>query len=479
MGRKTTLITYCAIALLTAGLLSCKKKSGEVIDGPDPVAQLQAEPGEELSAGEGTVKNASIEAFGFQGSNFSAERNRSFSMGNSLFRDVWVTAPSSTFKRDGLGPLVNANSCATCHFKDGRGRPPVEGETSLLSMLVRLSIVGQDEHGGPKPEPNYGGQLQDKAILGVLPEAKVNISYEEVPGIYADGSTYSLRKPTYTFTDLNYGPMDPNMLYSPRVAPQMPGLGLLEAMDERTIQLLADPLDLNADGISGRTNRVWDAMKNTYAMGRFGWKANQPSLSQQTAGAFHGDMGITSSIFPDEALDGNQLNLYGSLPTGGKPEIADSNLEDVIFYCQTLTVPERRNWTDQEVLQGKLLFSKLECHKCHVPKMVTSSTAEIPELRDQTIRPYTDLLLHDMGEALTDGRPDFEAQGNEWRTPPLWGIGLVKVVNKHTFFLHDGRARNLEEAILWHGGEAQKSKEGFLKLPQSDRAKLIKFLESL
>jgi CxxC motif-containing protein (DUF1111 family) len=290
---------------------------------------------------------------------------------------------------------------------------------------------------------------------------------------------YSLQKPIYEFLNLGYGALQPNTMISPRIAQQIPGLGLLEAISESSILALADVNDSNGDGISGKPNYVWDYQKQQKTLGRFGWKANQPSLFQQTASALLGDMGITSSLFPSENLTALQSSIYGNIANGGSPEISDDNLRKTVFYIQNLAVPARRNHKDAVVLQGKQVFEELGCAKCHTPKMQTSTDYPVAQLRNQTIRPYTDMLLHDMGEGLADNRPDFEANGNEWRTPPLWGIGLINLVNKHTNFLHDGRARNLEEAILWHSGEGENSKKKFTQKQKADRDALIKFLESL
>jgi CxxC motif-containing protein (DUF1111 family) len=202
-------------------------------------------------------------------------------------------------------------------------------------------------------------------------------------------------------------------------------------------------------------------------------------VEQQTAGAFSNDIGITSRIFPHENYTSYQAQYLQKLPTGGNPELEDDALDAVVFYIQTLAVPARRNIEDFAVKEGKKLFFQIGCESCHTSKMTTSSTAKPVHLANQTIRPYTDLLLHDMGEGLADHRPDFEATGSEWRTAALWGLGLQKTVSKHTNFLHDGRARSIEEAILWHGGEAEKSKNSFMNLKKSERASLLKFIDSL
>ena len=417
------------------------------------------------------------QAFGQPLPHLTADQETRFFVGNSFFNRNWVRAPSSTTARDGLGPLFNARSCSACHLHDGRGQPPAAGE-DMLSMLVRLSIPGRDAQRGVVPEPTYGDQLNGLAVPGVPPEGRVLVTYEEMPGAFADGEPYSLRKPVYAFTDLEYGPMHPETLLSPRVAPAMVGLGLLEAVPAEALLALADPDDADGDGISGRPNRVWDKARQQTVVGRFGWKANQPSIAQQVAGAFLGDIGITSSLFPDENCSPVALACRKAL-NGGSPELSENLLGHVVFYSRTLAVPARRDWQEPGVRRGRQLFDEARCGACHTPTLRTGAVPGLPDLSQQAIHPYTDLLLHDMGAALADGRPDFEATGAEWRTPPLWGIGLVETVNRHTYFLHDGRARNLAEAILWHGGEAEAAKEYFRRLSRDDREALLQFLRSL
>jgi CxxC motif-containing protein (DUF1111 family) len=266
-------------------------------------------------------------------------------------------------------------------------------------------------------------------------------------------------------------------MLSPRVGPVMIGMGLLEAVPEKTLRALAEQQKRAGNGIAGHINYVWDKAAGKMAPGRFGWKAEQPSVFQQIATAFDEDIGITSSTMPDGSYTARE-EICAKQPSGGNPEISDTILNAVVVYSRTLAVPQRRNWSDPVVLRGKALFTRVDCAVCHVPRLQTASS-DLSELSNQTIRPYTDLLLHDMGEGLADHRPVFDAGGRDWRTPPLWGIGLVSKVNGHTLFLHDGRARNLTEAILWHGGEAEASRENFRKLPKSDRDALIAFLESL
>ena len=430
MRRMFLVLPAC---LLAAALMSSAAFSEEVSDA--------------LSGGAATVYTTTRQAFEQPLPHLTPDQETQFFVGNSFFNRNWVSAPSSTTARDGLGPLFNARSCSACHLHDGRGRPPEPGK-DMLSMLVRLSIPGRDAQRGVVPEPTYGDQLNGLAVHGVPPEGRVLVTYEEIPGTYGDGEPYSLRKPRYAFTDLQYGPMHPDTLLSPRVAPAMIGLGLLEAVPAEALLGLADPDDTDGDGISGRPNRVWDKVWRQTVLGRFGWKANQPNVAQQVAGAFLGDIGITSPLFPDENCPPAALECREAL-NGGTPELSNKLFGHVVFYSRTLAVPARRDLQQSDVRRGRQLFEEAQCGACHTPTLRTSEVLGLPDLSRQVIHPYTDLLLHDMGAPLADGRPDFEATGSEWRTPPLWGIGLVETVNRHTYFLHDGRARNLAEAILW------------------------------
>ncbi|MEO8602814.1 MAG: di-heme oxidoredictase family protein [bacterium] len=442
------------------------------------VTPAPAEPlGDVLSGGAGTVNDATLSAFAQPARNLPLDRRTAFFVGNALFNRDWVIAPSSTTGSDGLGPVFNARSCSSCHFRDGRGRPPIKPDESFIGMLFRLSIPGQAADGGPLPEPSYGNQLNQAAILRVPAEGHAVATYEELSGAYADGETYSLRRPTYDFVDLAFGPLPDDIQVSPRTAPFMIGLGLLEALSEANILARADPDDADGDGISGRANTVWDVRQQTTALGRFGWKANVPSLEQQNSGAFNGDIGITSPLFPTQNCTAAQAACLAA-PDGGEPEADQKKIDSVTFYSRFLAVPARRDVADPTVLHGEQLFRDVGCAACHVTSFTTRADADSP-LANQRIHPFTDLLLHDMGAALADDRPDFAADGQEWRTPPLWGIGLIGTVNKHQLFLHDGRARGFAEAILWHDGEGAAAREMFRHLPSADRAALIRFLESL
>ncbi|WP_122559313.1 di-heme oxidoredictase family protein [Pseudomonas viridiflava] len=447
-----------------------------------------AEPGEALSGGSATVKKNDQNAFSLPSANLSPVRRLDFSVGNSFFRSPWVIAPSTTTARDGLGPLFNTNACQNCHIKDGRGHPPEAGDTNAVSMLVRLSIPDDPafadliQRNGVLPEPNYGGQLQDMANPGVTPEGKVRVEYDALTVKFRDGTAVELRQPTLRITQLGYGPMHPETHVSARIAPPMIGLGLLEAIPDEAVLANADPDDKNGDGISGRANWVWDDAQQKVVMGRFGWKAGQPNLNQQNVHAFSGDMGLTTSLRRFDDCTPAQTDCLAA-PNGngpdGEPEVSDNILRLVEFYTRNLGVPARRNVDDPQVLTGKNLFFQAGCQQCHVPSFKTRADAAEPELANQEIRPYTDLLLHDMGDGLADNRTEFQATGREWRTPPLWGLGLTAAVNGHTQMLHDGRARNALEAILWHGGEAQAAQRHVLAFNAEQREALLAFLNSL
>lgn len=453
-------------------LNACKKD--------DPETNLpEVYEGEELSGGQhNTVYDQSENAFGLQSPALSGIDELEFFVGNSFFNQNWVSSPASTTARDGLGPTFNAKSCSSCHFKDGRGAPQAFDGENTNGFLVRLSVAGEDQHGGPVGDPHYGKQLNDRSVLDVPHEGRVSISYTEITGQFDDGETYTLLKPNYSFYDLGYGPLASDVMISPRIGNQMIGLGLLEAIDEADILALADEFDTDGDGISGRPNMVWNVKEQKPQMGRFGWKANEPTLEQQTAGAFLGDIGITSSLFPNQNCPDGQTDCQNAA-NGGNPEIEDDDLHKTVLYVSSLAVPARRNVDDETVLRGREIFMKIDCGNCHNPSFTTGKHPVFDHLSNEKIWPYTDMLLHDLGPELADGRPDYAASGTEWRTQPLWGIGLIETVNGHTNFLHDGRARNLQEAILWHGGEAENAKNNFKALSKEDREAVITFLESL
>jgi CxxC motif-containing protein (DUF1111 family) len=451
---------------------------------------LQAAPAGDLPGekpgGQTTVYATGRNAFSFPAANLTDEERTRFAIGNSFFRRNWVEAPSSTTARDGLGPHFITRSCGGCHVQDGRGAPPdvTKGEQPV-GLLMRLSVPGVGNHGGVMPEPIYGDQFNNFAVQNVKPEGKVIVTYKEVKARFVDGTPYTLLQPGYGFRDLGYGPMVKDVMVSPRIAPQLIGVGLLEAIPEAEILGNAENQTAKGGTIKGTANQVWDAFAQKMMLGRFGWKANVATIAHQTAGAFNGDIGITSSLFPNEACLPAQKDCLAA-PKGSQgktPEIDDKTFSDVVFYQATLAPPARRAPGDKHVLRGQKLFEQAQCAVCHRPSYVTAEapnpTLSSKALNGQTIWPYTDLLLHEMGDDLTDGRPDFAASGKQWKTPPLWGIGLIKDVNGHNRLLHDGRARGVMEAILWHGGESEDSRKQVLKMNQRDREALIKFVESL
>ena len=459
---------FYLIFLMSILLSACDSESPVAVEST-PVFSTS-----ELSGGETTVFDASSHAFSIPAPNLSSSALAKHLEGDVEFEAVFVTAPAVV--NPGLGPIYNNVSCINCHSRDGRGRPP-DPDEGLVSLLFRLSLPkAEDSIDGkpPIPVPGFGTQLNNRSIVDADPEGKVKIEYTDQTLTTADGTRVHLRYPNYTITE-TYQPLPENVEVSPRVAPAVFGLGLLEAIPEETILAYADEADVDGDGISGKPNYVWDVVKKRYALGRFGWKANQPTLIQQVAAAYHDDMGVTTSLFSTENSAGqSQLTEHGATP-----EVSDEILDVVTFYVQTLAVPARRNVDDSQIKQGEQLFAKAQCASCHVPTLRTGVLAGVPSVSNQTIHPYTDLLLHDMGPDLADNRPDFRANGREWRTPPLWGIGLVRRVNGHTNFLHDGRARDLMEAILWHGGEAEASRQAVEQMSKAERDALIAFLESL
>ena len=456
------------------------------------------EQGEQAPGGGATSRGSTstANAFSLSSGNMDFKRELDFKIGNAIFRKTWISAPSSTDASDGLGPLFNSRACQNCHLKDGRGHPPFSADVpdDSGSMLVRLSVPAATEEEKDRiaahsvnsiPDPTYGGQLQDRSIQGFTAEGKLNIDYAERPVTLADGEVVNLRVPSYALTDLAYGPASPGLMISPRVAPPMIGLGLLEAVPEEQILANADPDDANQDGISGKANRVWSREHDTVMLGRFGWKAGVPTIAQQAAEAFAGDIGLSTTKMPFPTGDCTEKEKAClDAPNGNSPkyqnvEVGDELFKLVTFYSQNLAVPARRKPDDAEVLKGKEWFYEIGCASCHRPKFVTGDVQGQPHLSHQLIWPYTDMLLHDMGEGLADGRPEGAATGSEWRTPPLWGLGLTETVSGHTLFLHDGRARNVSEAILWHGGEAEAARDKFAALSEADRAALLAFVNSL
>jgi CxxC motif-containing protein (DUF1111 family) len=424
-----------------------------------------------LSGGAQTVFNSGSGAFSQAYPTLNGTNEFNHGVGDGVFGSTFVSAPAPLHQ--GLGPLFNSVSCASCHIADGRGQPPALGQKAI-SLLFRISVAGQDEHGGPMPVPGFGVQLQPRAIAGTQQESDIDIQYTYQTHTFPDGETYELRTPLFTFQN-PYMVVPSDMLMSPRIATPVFGMGLIEAIPEWKILSNEDIADTNGDGISGKANYVWDVVKQKMSLGRFGWKAGTPSVLQQAALAFNEDIGITNTFFKNENgyVQSQNDNLHDD------PELSDSLLQAVAFYIKTLAVPARRNVEDAQVKKGKQIFGQAKCVKCHIPMSKTDVNVAFPDISNQIIFPYSDFLLHDMGQDLADNRPDYLATGREWKTRPLWGIGLTKTVNGHTYFLHDGRARNFTEAIMWHGGEATQAQQYFFHLSAEDRNAVVKFLESL
>ncbi len=451
---------------------------------------------EKMPGGEGSVKFTPFPSFELPAKNLNKADLPMFHAGKALARQPWIKAPTVTFKRDGLGPLFNARTCLMCHVNGGRGVMPVAGDVRLDTAFLRLSIPGFDEVHGVIDEPMYGDQLQTQSTSlahmfrhlkdadlkhSVAPEAYIFPNWSESSFTYPDGTKINLREPDVKITNLGYGKMHPDTMMGLRNAPPIQGVGLLETIKQADIDKLVDENDADGNGISGRLNKVWDFEKNKTVAGRFGLKANKASVRLQTAGAFHGDIGLSNPIFSSQSCTDKQVDCKNEITGNDKEgtEIDENQLTMVVNFIKNIGVPKRRNPGKKSVMAGRSLFYQTGCAECHHPSYTTGKDKDFPHLANQVIWPYTDLLLHDMGQGLADGRPDYLATGSEWKTPPLWGVGLSKQVNGAQNFLHDGRARSVEEAIIWHGGEAEQTKQKFVSLDKMQREKLIEFVNSL
>lgn len=427
---------------LVVGLVACSAACGDNA------------PGEDRQGGDTTVDDRTREAFRHPASNLDDAQRMRFQAGRSPFDFVWEVPK--------LGPLFNNSACLGCHGGNGRGLSQI-GTGAVSQALIRVSTTEgtPDDPGGPIPVPGFGTQLQDHATVG-LAEVRITLTWIESDVTLGDGEIVPMREPRVDVRTAQDQPMPANTRYSYREPPPLIGLGLLEAIPEDDLRALADPDDADGDGISGRLNVVWDPIDQASVVGRFGWKANTSRLQIQVPGAFANDMGLTSYVFPE--VDGNR-------------DVNDQQLDDTVFFASTIAVPAAAP-RDEAAWRGRELFRDFGCESCHTPTHVTGNAA-LAVLANQRIHPYTDLLLHDMGDRLTDARPDFLAEGVEWRTPALWGIGLAQLVLPGATFMHDGRARTLGEAILWHGGEAQTAREAFRTASRADRDALIAFLATL
>lgn len=478
-----------------------------------PMQQLASfNPQEVKQGGDTGINISSAESYSKPSSNLTASRKGSFFIGNAFFRQPWVVAPASTDSRDGLGALFNVAACQSCHIKDGRGHAPMSADDDADSLLIRLAMPATTDEQRQQLQnsliekvvhPMYGGQLQDRGIQGVPAEARIAVQWTDKPVTFADGHVETLRAPTFKLTNPGYGAFDDEVMVSPRIALPMIGLGLLEQIPDEDIKKQAVRNDKNntdkkIDDISGKFNWVMDPQTGKHALGRFGWKAGQTKLLTQNQSAFNEDMGLTSNIRPHEPCMPMQTACREAVTGadgqgGGKPpvEVSDDVAKFVEFYTRNLAVPHRRNADDKLVLAGKKRFYDMGCQSCHTPRYQLPKTDDDHlEQHGQVIYPYTDLLLHDMGDGLADRtiagklpskdiQVEFLANSYEWRTPALWGIGLAQTVDPQATFLHDGRARTLMEAVLWHGGEAKNQQQKVLKLDKQGRAELNAFLNSL
>ncbi|WP_440876960.1 di-heme oxidoreductase family protein [Thalassotalea sp. PLHSN55] len=502
--------------LLTTALLSACGGGGSGEDStstpttPDPTTEPeQPSSTEHLAGGQASVINTTADAFSQRsGIMDDVDRIQLFELGDDFFTNPWVAGSASTSSRDGLGGLFNNNACQDCHIRDGRGHAPDEDSDDFGSILFRAAksdITADQAYQMSQSlmanvgDTSVGGQLQQDAIADVMPEVDLAVTYTHSTVTFDDGYQVELRKPVWQLTSKKAAQgydFDADTVFSARVSPGMTGLGLLALVSEQDILANEDINDSDNNGISGKANRVWSIVAENAELGRFGWKAGQPSLLEQSAGAFVNDMGLTSRLHQQESCLAHQTDCAQAANGNGDSvndydyEVSDKILEAIDFYATHLAVPQRRNAYDDDVKRGKDLFINLGCQGCHTASYTTEYSSEHPELSEQEIYPYTDMLLHDMGEELADFTLDnqpasaemayeFLATAREWRTPPLWGIGLAQTVDTEATFLHDGRARTILEAVLWHGGEAQTARDNVLKLSSSERADLLAFLSDL
>ncbi|WNO10639.1 di-heme oxidoredictase family protein [Teredinibacter sp. KSP-S5-2] len=476
-----------------ATLVGCKKTDNQYAIKSAPTFS----EAEHYPAGDATVSYLPRASFELPAANLPQALKSEFYAGKALANQPWVKAPTITTARDGLGPIYNARTCLACHINGGKGLVPESTDQPLFSAFVRVSLPGEGEkEQGALFLTQYGDQLQtqsvalahqlqknwpDKIKNDVAPEAYVYLKWKTKNFIYPDGDSVTLRWPELDIRHLAYGSLPEETLTSLRVAPAIMGAGLIELIPQSSINALADADDKNGDGISGRVNKVWDAVTQSTQSGRFGLKANRPNMDMVVAGAFANDIGVTNPLFPGQPCTKMQASCLNQ-PSGDDAEgveLPQHLLNLVINFNRNVGVPARRKIHGEAGIRGREIFYQIGCSLCHQPSFKTAKSDVYPHLSEQTIWPYSDFLLHDMGKDLADGRPDFGASGSEWRTPPLWGVGLSQEVNGSNALLHDGRAKTVEEAILWHGGEAEQSKTLFVGLTKTDRDALIRFVNSL
>lgn len=410
--------------------------------------------------------------------NLNDEEYDKFILGRSFFTIPWVESPSVTTARDGLGPLFNANTCISCHPSNGRGTLINKDGFSSRSLVARLSIKSNEskehqellKYKGFVPNSVYGNQLSINGIHGIDFEGNVKIDFEELEVIFPDGEKQLLLKLKYSLVNLNYGALSEDSNVSYRLAPTLNGMGLITLISDEDILKNVDENDKNEDGISGRANWVYSNLTKKEELGKYTWKASVASLKEQVAGAASNDMGLTTSIFPNENCTSFQKACNKAPKAKDAIDLPDERLDAVTYYLKNIKTYTPK--ITKEYKEGLEIFEQISCAKCHISSFDTKKGFKV--------FPYSDFLLHDMGEELSDGRVEFKASQNEWRTAPLWGLALHEKINKEKpRLLHDGRARSFQEAILWHGGEAMKAKENYMNLPKEKREKLLKFLEEL
>jgi CxxC motif-containing protein (DUF1111 family) len=346
------------------------------------------------------------------------------------------------------------------------------------SLVARLSIKSDNsfehqellKYKGFVPEPNYGNQLSINGIFGVDFEGKIKIDFDEIEVNFPDGEKQVLLKPKYNLENLNYGNLRKDANISYRIAPTLNGMGLINLISHEDILANVDENDSNNDGISGRANFVYSNITKKTELGLYTWKASVSFLKEQVALAAVNDMGLTTTIFPDDNCTKSQKECNDAPKARDKIDLPDDRLEAVTSYLKNIKAYASKKTKEYE--EGLALFEAISCSKCHISSFDTKNGFKVS--------PFSDFLLHDMGEDLADGRVEFMASGSEWRTAPLWGLALHEKINKEKpRLLHDGRARSFQEAILWHGGEAKSSKENYMNLPKEQREKFIKILDEL
>ena len=468
--KRIIITTTALITLLNT--MACKKYDDYEPDEYEGKTLLDLN--ERIKAGgETTIYSENSFAYGTPAPNLTDAEDDLHAIGDQAFDIKFVSSATSPYR--GLGPIYNSNSCISCHPGEGRASFPTD-LTISRGFFMRVSLPGADAHGGPVPVPGFGTQVQNRSLTGFQPEGRFHVSFTDSIVTFRDGTKVTLKVPHYNLTGVSATP-PANILISPRTSMPIYGLGLLENIPEADILAKEDINDSNGDGISGKANRVWDEANQRMGLGRFGWKANTATLLDEAAGSFSGDLGVTNPYHGYMVEIGKgQAHSYDN--ENDEPEMSKDLVDATTFYLQTLAVPAMRNANKKSVRYGAYIFEGIGCAACHTPKQRTLN-APTRALANQTFYPYTDMLLHDMGAALADRRPDFLANGYEWRTRPLWGIGLQNLVSGHTNFLHDGRAKNITEAILWHGGESERSKKIFLKLTKKEREDLLEFLNSI